>query len=54
LLAAIEELAKRQVSVIVLAQVSMARILPRIDGRIKVPVLSSLHTSLDAIRAALN
>jgi Asp/Glu/hydantoin racemase len=53
LLAALDELERRDVSAIVLAQVSMARILPRIDGRIKVPVLSSLHTSLDAIREAL-
>jgi hypothetical protein len=37
----------------VLAQVSMARVLPKLDGRAKVPVLSSLHTSLEAVRAAL-
>lgn len=54
LLAAIEELERRDASVIVLAQVSMARILPRLDGRTKVAVLSSLHTSLAAIRDALN
>jgi Asp/Glu/hydantoin racemase len=53
LLAAIEVLERRDVSAIVLAQVSMARILPRLGGRIKAPVLSSLHTSLDAIREAL-
>jgi Asp/Glu/hydantoin racemase len=52
LLAAIERLEKQDVSVIVLAQVSMARILPLIKGRISVPVLSSLHTSLEAIRDA--
>jgi Asp/Glu/hydantoin racemase len=53
LLAAIEQLDRRQVAVIVLAQVSMARILPLLDGRISVPVLSSLHTSLEAVREAL-
>ena len=53
LLAAIRELERRDVAVIVLAQVSMARILPRVDGQTKVPVLSSLHTSLDAVRDAL-
>jgi Asp/Glu/hydantoin racemase len=53
LLAAIERLEKQEVSAIVLAQVSMARILPRIHGRVAVPVLSSLHTSLEAIREAL-
>jgi hypothetical protein len=42
------------VSVIVLAQVSMARILPKVGGRVGVPVLSSLHTSLDALRGAFD
>jgi Asp/Glu/hydantoin racemase len=54
LLAAIERLEKRDVAAIVLAQVSMARILPRLAGRVGVPVLSSLHTSLDAIRETLD
>lgn len=53
LLGAIDRLVARGASVVVLAQVSMARILPRLDGRAAVPVLSSLHTSLEAIRAAL-
>ncbi len=53
LLGAIKQLEKREVAVIVLAQVSMARILPQINGQISVPVLSSLHTSLAAIRQAL-
>jgi aspartate/glutamate racemase len=53
LLAAIDELERRDVAVIVLAQVSMARILPRVEGRTKVPVLSSLNTSLEAIRESL-
>jgi Asp/Glu/hydantoin racemase len=53
LLDAIMKLEQKEVSAIVLAQVSMARILPRIDGQFSVPVLSSLHTSLDAIREAL-
>lgn len=54
LLAAVERLEQQGVAAIVLAQVSMARILPRIDGRVSVPVLSSLHTSLEAIREALD
>lgn len=54
LLAAVKQLEGRGVSVIVLAQVSMARILPSLEGNSSVPVLSSLHTSLAAIREALN
>jgi Asp/Glu/hydantoin racemase len=54
LLALIEELEAQGVSVIVLAQVSMARVLPLLNGRITVPVLSSLQTSLEAIRQVLN
>jgi Asp/Glu/hydantoin racemase len=54
LLEAVKRLEQKDVAVIVLAQVSMARILPKLDGHIHVPVLSSLHTSLDAIRDALN
>ena len=53
LLASVSRLEARGVSVVVLAQVSMARVLPKIGGRAGVPVLSSLHTSLDAIRGAL-
>ena len=52
LLASVSRLEARGVSVIVLAQVSMARILPKVDGVVGVPVLSSLHTSLEAIRGA--
>lgn len=52
LLAAIEELQKDSVDAIVLAQVSMARVLPGLSpGR--VPVLSSLPLSLQAIRQRL-
>lgn len=55
LLAAIERLAAQGVAAIVLAQVSMARILPLVKAaHLKVPVFSSLHTSLDALRAALH
>ena len=54
LLEALGQLERRGVNAIILAQVSMARILPQVDGRVKVPVLSSLHTSLAAIREALN
>jgi Asp/Glu/hydantoin racemase len=53
LLDAVSRLEGRGVSAIVLAQVSMARVLPKLDGRVGVPVLSSLHTSLEAIRGAL-
>jgi Asp/Glu/hydantoin racemase len=52
LLDAVSRLEARGVSVVVLAQVSMARVLPKVAGRVGVPVLSSLHTSLDAIREA--
>jgi Asp/Glu/hydantoin racemase len=54
LLALIEELEAQGVSVIVLAQVSMARVLPLLNGRTSVPVLSSLQTSLEAIRQVLD
>ena len=50
----IKHLERSNVSAIVLAQVSMARILPLVEGRVSVPVLSSLHTSLSAIRDVLN
>jgi len=53
LVAGIQRLAEREVDVIVLAQVSMARILPQVTGHVNVPVLSSLTTSLSAIREAL-
>lgn len=52
LLGAVSRLEARGVSVVVLAQVSMARILPKVAGRVGVPVLSSLHTSLEAVREA--
>jgi Asp/Glu/hydantoin racemase len=50
----VERLAASGVDVIVLAQISMARVLPRLEGKIGIPVLSSLHTSLSAIRNALS
>lgn len=53
LIAGVERLAAGGVDVIVLAQISMARVLPRLEGKVGVPVLSSLHTSLSAIRSAL-
>ena len=53
LLDAVERLEKQGVSAVVLAQVSMARVLPLVGQRVRVPVLTSLHTSLDAIREAL-
>jgi Asp/Glu/hydantoin racemase len=53
LCAGVERLAAKRVDVIVLAQISMARVLSRLEGKLGVPVLSSLHTSLSAIRSAL-
>jgi aspartate/glutamate racemase len=53
LLDAVERLEKRGVSAVVLAQVSMARVLPLVGERVRVRVLTSLHTSLEAIREAL-
>jgi Asp/Glu/hydantoin racemase len=53
LLDAVERLQQRGASVVVLAQVSMARVLPLLEVRARVPVLTSLHTSLEAIREAL-
>ncbi|HEX8502903.1 MAG TPA: aspartate/glutamate racemase family protein [Pyrinomonadaceae bacterium] len=52
LLDAVARLEARGASVVVLAQVSMARVLPKAEGRFRTPVLSSLHTSLEAIRGA--
>ena len=53
LLAKIDELAGQGLDGIVLAQVSMARLLPKLAGRISIPVFSSLPSSLDRIRQAL-
>lgn len=53
LLDLIERLQGQDVSCVVLAQVSMARVLPLVGERARVPVLTSLHTSLEAIRAAM-
>jgi glutamate racemase len=53
LAAAVENLQQKDVSTVVLAQVSMARTLPLIERTARVPVLTSLHTSLEAIREAL-
>jgi glutamate racemase len=50
---AVEDLQGRDVSAVVLAQVSMARALPLLSAQARVPVLTSLHTSLEAIREAL-
>jgi Asp/Glu/hydantoin racemase len=54
LLDSVSRLRNQGVSTVVLAQVSMARVLPRLAGGDGVPVLSSLHTSLEALRAALD
>jgi Asp/Glu/hydantoin racemase len=53
LAAAVENLQGKDVSAVVLAQVSMARTLPLLERGARVPVLTSLHTSLEAIRGAL-
>lgn len=42
-----------QVDVVVLAQVSMARLLPQLEG-VRVPVLSSLHSGVAALKSALD
>src|SRR5207253_7174770 len=48
LAAAVESLQQKDVSAVVLAQVSMARTLPLLERGARVPVLTSLHTSLEA------
>lgn len=53
LLAGIDQLAGQGVDAIVLAQVSMARILEKAEARVPMPVFSSLQTSLAAIRDRL-
>lgn len=53
LLARIDELAAEGVNGIVLAQVSMARLLPKLQGRLQIPVFSSLPSSLQRIRSTL-
>ncbi len=53
LLAAIHELDAQGVHVIVLSQVSMARVLPLLKDRVAAPVLSSLQTSLEELRKVL-
>ena len=54
LVPAIHELAGRGVNGVVLAQVSMARVLPIVEPRLNVPVFNSLTSSLQAIRASLS
>jgi Asp/Glu/hydantoin racemase len=51
---AVARLREKDVSAIVLAQVSMARALPLLGEDARVPVLTSLHTSLEAVREALS
>lgn len=53
LLRTIDELAGKGVNGIVLAQVSMARLLPKLKDRVPVPVFSSLPSSLKRIRELL-
>ena len=54
LLNGVNDLARLGVDAIVLAQVSMARILPAIEGRFSVPVFSSLPSSLERLRGILH
>jgi aspartate/glutamate racemase len=54
LLDLIERLQNKDVSAVVLAQVSMARVLPLVKESARVHVLTSLHTSLEAIREAMS
>ncbi|MBA2646219.1 MAG: Asp/Glu racemase [Pyrinomonadaceae bacterium] len=53
LLEGIGRLVDQNVNAIVLAQVSMARIMKQLNGKFQVPVLTSLHTSLSAVREML-
>ena len=53
LLDAIDGLSAQGIDALVLAQVSMARLLPKLQGRVNVPVYSSLTSSLAAIRKRL-
>jgi aspartate/glutamate racemase len=53
LVAAADRLAKKAPDSIVLAQVSMASLVPRLTARLALPVFSSLASSLDAVRAIL-
>lgn len=50
LLAGVDNLASQRVDAIVLAQVSMARVLSQAVARTTIPVFSSLNTSLEALR----
>jgi hypothetical protein len=50
LLGAVDDLVARGVNGVVLAQVSMARLLPKLSGRVPVPVYSSLPSSLQRLR----
>ncbi len=49
----IDRLERRSVDVIVLAQVSMYRVLSKLHGNFAVPILSSIETSVPAVRALL-
>lgn len=51
---AIDGLSAEGVNAIVLAQVSLARLLPQLQGRVNVPIYSSLTSSLAAIRKRLH
>lgn len=53
LLEAAQRAAAERIDALVLAQVSMARLEPLIRERVRVPVFSSLATSLDEVRALL-
>jgi Asp/Glu/hydantoin racemase len=50
LVAAAQELASQGIDALVLAQVSMARLMPELQARFGVPVFSALDTSLQALR----
>jgi len=53
LLDAAEQVERDGIDALVLAQVSMARLEPQVRAKAKVPVFSSLATSLDEVRALL-
>lgn len=54
LLEAIQEMETANADAVVLAQVSMARVLPKLQGRSSRPIFSSLETSLEAVREILD
>ena len=53
LIEAAQQVEREGIDALVLAQVSMARLEPQVRAKVKVPVFSSVATSLDEVRALL-